>query len=174
MEITFSSPHKYTLKALQAIYRDSVIQTITHTRTHTHTPAHAHTHILLHTHTHTYSCTRTRTRTRTCTYTCTHTHTHTHTQDYHSVLNSLPETDRPSFFGLPANIERSSQRTISSRVISQLKVLARIEGSGERFDREAWSADLSPLLTLWKKLNQVGRGGIASVPDSHSAFHRLQ
>ena len=78
-----------------------------------------------------------------------------HTQDYQSVLKSLPENDLPSFFGLPANIERSSQRTISSQVISQLKVLARIEGSGERFDREAWAADLSPLLSLWKRLNQA-------------------
>lgn len=32
------------------------------------------------------------------------------------IINSLPDVDKPSFFGLPANIERSSQRIISSQV----------------------------------------------------------
>lgn len=91
-------------------------------------------------------------------------HTHTtytcacakhHIQDYKSVISSLPETDQPSFFGLPANIERSSQRTISSRVISQLKVVTRIGDVEGKFDRETWATELSPILTLWKRLNQV-------------------
>jgi len=66
-----------------------------------------------------------------------HTHSLTHsqyTQDYQSVVSSLPETDHPYFFDLPANIERSSQRTISSRFISQLKVVTRrgdVEGKFE-------------------------------------------
>lgn len=37
-------------------------------------------------------------------------------QDYRSVIENLPEDDRPGFFGLPANIERSSQRIVSSQV----------------------------------------------------------
>lgn len=37
-------------------------------------------------------------------------------QDYRSLIENLPEDDRPAFFGLPANIERSSQRIISSQV----------------------------------------------------------
>ena len=41
------------------------------------------------------------------------------------------------------------------QVLGQLRVVARAEGSAERFDRELWSAELSPLLNLWKKLNQV-------------------
>ena len=41
-------------------------------------------------------------------------------------------------------------------MISQLKVLMRSETTGERFDREVWSSELTPLLGLWKKLNQVG------------------
>ena len=41
------------------------------------------------------------------------------------------------------------------QVLGQLRVVARAEGSAERFDREVWSAELSPLLNLWKKLNQV-------------------
>ena len=41
------------------------------------------------------------------------------------------------------------------QVLSQLRVVARSEASAERFDREVWSAGLSPTLSLWKKLNQV-------------------
>ena len=87
------------------------------------------------------------------TYTCAY--VKHHTQDYKSVISSLPETDQPSFFGLPANIERSSQRTISSRVISQLKVVTRMGDVEGKFDRETWATELSPILTLWKRLNQV-------------------
>ena len=78
-----------------------------------------------------------------------------HIQDYNAVISSLPEYDPPSFFGLPANIDRSSQRTISSQVIFQLRVLMRSESTGDKFDRELWAAELNPLLALWKKLNQV-------------------
>uniref|UniRef100_A0A665UBA6 Dynein cytoplasmic 2 heavy chain 1 n=1 Tax=Echeneis naucrates TaxID=173247 RepID=A0A665UBA6_ECHNA len=76
-------------------------------------------------------------------------------EDYRSVIENLPEDDRPAFFGLPANIERSSQRIISSQVISQLCVLSRSVATGSKFDRELWSNGLSPVLNLWKKLNQV-------------------
>ncbi|XP_053561557.1 cytoplasmic dynein 2 heavy chain 1 [Bombina bombina] len=74
--------------------------------------------------------------------------------DYRSVIESLPEDDRPDFFGLPANIARSSQRMISSQVISQLRILSRSVTPGSKFDRELWSNELSPVLNLWKKLNQ--------------------
>ncbi|KAM4566457.1 cytoplasmic dynein 2 heavy chain 1 isoform 3-T3 [Odontesthes bonariensis] len=74
--------------------------------------------------------------------------------DYRSVIENLPEDDRPAFFGLAANIERSSQRIISSQVISQLRILSRSVAAGSKFDRELWSNGLSPILNLWKKLNQ--------------------
>ncbi|XP_041850617.1 cytoplasmic dynein 2 heavy chain 1 [Melanotaenia boesemani] len=74
--------------------------------------------------------------------------------DYCSVIENLPEDDRPAFFGLPANIERSSQRIISSQVISQLRLLSRSVATGSKFDRDLWSNGLSPILNLWKKLNQ--------------------
>ncbi|XP_034460809.1 cytoplasmic dynein 2 heavy chain 1 isoform X1 [Hippoglossus hippoglossus] len=74
--------------------------------------------------------------------------------DYRSMIEHLPEDDRPAFFGLPANIERSSQRIISSQVISQLRVLSRPVATGSKFDRELWSNGLSPVLNLWKKINQ--------------------
>ncbi|XP_059389924.1 dynein cytoplasmic 2 heavy chain 1 isoform X4 [Carassius carassius] len=74
--------------------------------------------------------------------------------DYRAVVDALPEDDRPSFFGLPANIERSAQRIISSQVISQLRILSRSVAAGSKFDREIWSNALSPVLNLWKRLNQ--------------------
>ncbi|XP_074620352.1 cytoplasmic dynein 2 heavy chain 1-like [Acropora palmata] len=77
-----------------------------------------------------------------------------HHRDYVEIINSLPDDDKPSFFGLPANIERSSQRIISSQVISQLKVLMRSDLEAHKFDKEKWSTELSPILNLWKKLNQ--------------------
>ncbi|OWK62944.1 Cytoplasmic dynein 2 heavy chain 1 [Lonchura striata] len=74
--------------------------------------------------------------------------------DYRNIIESLPEDDKPDFFGLPANIARSSQRIISSQVISQLRILSRSVTAGCKFDREIWSTELSPILNLWKKLNQ--------------------
>ncbi|XP_026115691.1 cytoplasmic dynein 2 heavy chain 1-like [Carassius auratus] len=74
--------------------------------------------------------------------------------DYRALVDALPEDDRPSFFGLPANIERSAQRIISSQVISQLRILSRSVAAGSKFDREIWSNALSPVLNLWKRLNQ--------------------
>uniref|UniRef100_A0A3Q3KJ04 Cytoplasmic dynein 2 heavy chain 1 n=1 Tax=Monopterus albus TaxID=43700 RepID=A0A3Q3KJ04_MONAL len=74
--------------------------------------------------------------------------------DYRNVIENLPEDDRPAFFGLPSNIARSSQRIISSQVISHLRVLSRPVATGSKFDRELWSNGLSPVLNLWKKLNQ--------------------
>eukprot|EP00075_Anas_platyrhynchos_P034676 XP_027323929.1 LOW QUALITY PROTEIN: cytoplasmic dynein 2 heavy chain 1 [Anas platyrhynchos] len=74
--------------------------------------------------------------------------------DYRHIIESLPEDDKPDFFGLPANIARSSQRMISSQVISQLRILSRSVSAGCKFDREIWSTELSPVLNLWKKLNQ--------------------
>lgn len=37
-------------------------------------------------------------------------------QDYRHIIESLPEDDKPDYFGLPANIARSAQRMISSQV----------------------------------------------------------
>lgn len=42
-------------------------------------------------------------------------------QEYYRLIESMPEFDRPSSFGLPSNIERSWQRIESSQVIGQLK-----------------------------------------------------
>lgn len=43
-----------------------------------------------------------------------------------------------------------------AQVISQLRVLSRSVATGSKFDRELWSTGLSPVLHLWRKINQVG------------------
>lgn len=78
----------------------------------------------------------------------------TNYRDYVDVITELPEFDKPSYFGLPENIERSAQRIISSQVISQLKILQRSDTKANKFDKEVWANELGPVLNLWKKLNQ--------------------
>lgn len=46
---------------------------------------------------------------------------------------------------------------LTTQVISQLRILSRSVTAGCKFDREIWSTELSPVLNLWKKLNQVGK-----------------
>ena len=76
-------------------------------------------------------------------------------QSFVDAIESLPEFDKPSYFGLPENIERSSQRMISQNVISQLRVLKRANVKATKFDKDVWAGELGPVLNLWKKLNQV-------------------
>ena len=78
-------------------------------------------------------------------------------QDYIDTIESLPEFDKPSYFGLPENIERSTQKTISSSVLVQLRILKRANVKGNKFDKDVWAAEMGPLLQLWKKINQVCR-----------------
>ncbi|OWF37256.1 Cytoplasmic dynein 2 heavy chain 1 [Mizuhopecten yessoensis] len=78
----------------------------------------------------------------------------TNISDFTAAIAELPEFDNPSYFGLPANIDRSAQRMVSSQVISQLKVLQRANVKASRFDKEVWANELSPILNLWKTLNK--------------------
>ncbi|XP_071483964.1 LOW QUALITY PROTEIN: cytoplasmic dynein 2 heavy chain 1-like [Diadema antillarum] len=78
----------------------------------------------------------------------------TYYKDFTELVSKFPDDDKPAFFGLPANIERSSQRIISGQVIAQLKVLRRSDEAADKFDTEKWNSELGPILTLWKKLNQ--------------------
>lgn len=41
------------------------------------------------------------------------------------------------------------------QTINALKILQRTDVEVEKFDKDKWSALLTPLLNLWKKLNQV-------------------
>lgn len=47
-------------------------------------------------------------------------------------------------------------------MISQLKVLMRSDLEAYKFDKDKWSTELSPILNLWKKLNQVSQLVLAS------------
>ncbi|KAK3801155.1 hypothetical protein RRG08_006872 [Elysia crispata] len=78
----------------------------------------------------------------------------TNVRDYMDVIEALPEFDKPSYFGLPENIERSTQRMVSQQVISQLKILQRSDAQASKFDKEVWASELGPILNLWKKVNQ--------------------
>jgi len=73
---------------------------------------------------------------------------------YAELVGGLPEDDKPSLFGLPANIERAHQRAASAAAVAQLRSLGRATAGTARFEREKWSKELMPMLTLWKRLNQ--------------------
>lgn len=60
---------------------------------------------------------------------------------------------------LPAGSD-SLWYALFTQVISQLRILGRSVSAGCKFDREIWSNELSPILNLWKKLNQVSHGRI--------------
>ena len=78
-------------------------------------------------------------------------------QEFIDAIEALPESDSPSYFGLPENIDRSLQRMDSSAVITKLKILKRADTRAAKFDREVWANELNPILALWKKLNTVSR-----------------
>ncbi|OWZ22446.1 Dynein heavy chain [Phytophthora megakarya] len=72
--------------------------------------------------------------------------------DFLDLIDRFPDIDTPAMFGLPDNIERSMQRSLSGQVISQLKALSSSEAEATAFDREKWRAQLGPLLETWGKL----------------------
>ena len=102
---------------------------------------------------------------------------YTEYKEYLEIVNKLPEEDKPSMFGLPANIQRSYQRTQSSAAINQLRTLMRSADGAAKFEREKWNAELAPILNMWKKLNQgssllqlkMTAPGSAEITDAGSA-----
>ncbi|KAF1791084.1 P-loop containing nucleoside triphosphate hydrolase [Phytophthora cactorum] len=72
--------------------------------------------------------------------------------DFLDIIDRFPDVDAPAMFGLPDNIERSMQRSLSGQVIAQLKALSSSEAEATTFDREKWRAQLGPLLETWGKL----------------------
>ena len=75
-------------------------------------------------------------------------------RDYVELIRRLADDDSPRMFGLPVNITASWQRSEAARVIAQLRHLQAGDSHSDKFDRDAWSAALTPVLNLWKKLNQ--------------------
>lgn len=85
--------------------------------------------------------------------------------DFHSfrkIITQLPDIDAPYFFALPDNVERSLQRTTSTAVIKQLRMLSAIDSQGGKFDRDKWRAQLSPILDLWQQLTTSSPGLLAT------------
>ena len=76
--------------------------------------------------------------------------------DYLSLIQSLPESDTPSLFGLPDNIDRSVQRFNSARVIKQLKQLSAVSEEHLKFDRAEWTSKIGPLVGLWQTIHKPG------------------
>jgi dynein heavy chain 2 len=72
------------------------------------------------------------------------------------MIESIPESDNPKFFGLPLNIDRSSQTVISNQVVSQLKVLQRSgTQTGKKLEKDTLKAQFKPLWKLWEALKKV-------------------
>ncbi|RLN93089.1 hypothetical protein BBJ28_00010654, partial [Nothophytophthora sp. Chile5] len=86
--------------------------------------------------------------------------------DFLDIIDRFPDIDAPAVFGLPDNIERSMQRSLSTEVIAQLKALSSSEAEATTFDREKWRVQLAPLLETWSKLTASFRLDGAAVPSS--------
>jgi len=82
------------------------------------------------------------------------------------LISRLPETDNPSIFGLPTNIDRSVQRFNSGQVISQLKSLAAVSSTNLRFDKEKWTEALGPLCQLWRNVYKTDVYKQVQIPKS--------
>jgi dynein heavy chain 2 len=79
-------------------------------------------------------------------------------ESFRRIINKLPDTDVPSVFCLPDNIERSLQRVTSTGVIKQLLALSTLDAEANKFDREKWRAQLGPVLELWQQLTSSTPG----------------
>jgi hypothetical protein len=64
---------------------------------------------------------------------------------FRKAIGALPDTDVPSVFTLPDNIERSLQRTSSAVVIKQLRALSVLNVEAAKFDREKWKAQVKAI-----------------------------
>jgi len=78
--------------------------------------------------------------------------------DFTAAIATLPETDSPSLFGLPDNIERSVQRVTSTAVVAGLKSLRAVAAAASGFDRDLWKARLTPVLDVWDRLVSADAG----------------
>ncbi|VDK31905.1 unnamed protein product [Taenia asiatica] len=80
----------------------------------------------------------------------------TNLKDYVTAIDQLSEMDDPHDLGLPANIGKTAHLAAATSVIGQLRLLQSPVCSSHQSDRSLWAEELSPILSLWKKLNQDG------------------
>ncbi|ESN99131.1 hypothetical protein HELRODRAFT_66985, partial [Helobdella robusta] len=74
-------------------------------------------------------------------------------KDHIDVIESLPEFDKPSFSGLPENINLVTEKLVANEIINHLKQLKRSNLKNSKFDRELWCEEINPMINFWKKLN---------------------
>lgn len=80
--------------------------------------------------------------------------------------------DDPHDLGLPANIGKTAHLAAAANVIGQLRLLQSLTGSSYLSDRSLWAEELSPILGLWKSLNQ-DEALLPVMLSAHRHFLRL-
>ncbi|KAJ1640034.1 dynein heavy chain and region D6 of dynein motor-domain-containing protein [Pavlovales sp. CCMP2436] len=101
--------------------------------------------------------------------------------DFVRAIAALPPVDSPALFGLALNADRAVASRTSSYVIKSLRTLSTAAEGAAAFERERWSAELSPLLTLWQKqlqqndLLKLASAGASAVLGVHldTPVHRF-
>ena len=74
--------------------------------------------------------------------------------DYIEWIDRLDDSDSPSLFGLPSNIEKSVQRAVSALTVQKLLALGRSTLRSTKFDRSSWRSALQPLFDLWSRVTE--------------------
>ncbi|KAL4440929.1 hypothetical protein ABPG74_009342 [Tetrahymena malaccensis] len=83
----------------------------------------------------------------------------TNLPDYLAIVKKMSETDTPSIFGLPLNIDKAVQRYNTQQVISNLKIIMQASAEDLKFDKEKWQKQLGTIINLWKNLYKQFREG---------------
>lgn len=87
-----------------------------------------------------------------------------------AFARSLPVTDSPKLFRLPANAERSLQRATSDRVVSTIVSLSAAASAVDGFDADRWREALGPVIEAWDTLRKAaGLDGAAAPAGKHGA-----
>eukprot|EP00878_Enallax_costatus_P013542 GHUV01014158.1.p1 GENE.GHUV01014158.1~~GHUV01014158.1.p1 ORF type:complete len:511 (+),score=158.79 GHUV01014158.1:164-1696(+) len=84
-------------------------------------------------------------------------------QDWQAYVATLPDTDAPEVFGLPANIERAVALGSSKRLLAALRQMGTAQAAAAAFDRQVWADQLQPLLKLWDQLVSTAPPGLRQV-----------
>ncbi|XP_030763708.1 cytoplasmic dynein 2 heavy chain 1 [Sitophilus oryzae] len=74
-------------------------------------------------------------------------------QDYMNAIRQFPKKDLPSFFGLPENIDKAREKQLSMQLITNLKGFYLKQSNISPSQIKTNYKELSPILSLWRKLN---------------------
>lgn len=85
--------------------------------------------------------------------------------------------DRPNEWTVHKYRSESNDRhihlSLSLQIISSLKILQRTDVEVDKFDKDKWSVLLTPLLNLWKKVNQVNPSFLHQGPTDEWPSFRI-